>query len=254
MRLKLFIGILVTLFLSSCFTLHKGGFSNSTTLHTNNFRYVQKNVAGFSSTSYFLGFGGGLGMSGGLIRNAKNDLYSKIILKDNQALANVNVDFKTAFFLNGIFIGIECVYSADIVEFISPDQLDNPSNSYENREVRIDSPTTKGLLFITTSTENIYLHPSLKDSSDFKGVNFDEALTVLQEDENFNNYTAPSIYLLKYLYRNQNLENIIPTGWYWSKEPKGTQGIVCVNITNGKTKVLSRNEKAYLLPVLIEEK
>lgn len=43
-------------------------------------------------------------------------MLSKTPLKDNQALANVTVDYKNSSFI-GIVATVKCVITADIVEF-----------------------------------------------------------------------------------------------------------------------------------------
>ncbi len=90
----------LSLFLTSCITLHNGNFFNTTQVNTNNFRYVKQNAEGSSTVTYFLGLGGG--RKAALIADAKKRLLRSNPLKDNQALVNININFK----YTSIFLGI----------------------------------------------------------------------------------------------------------------------------------------------------
>ncbi len=105
---------LVTLF-SSC-AFHNGYLSNSTTtvLEKANFSYVQKQIEGRASVKYILGFGGLKKQT--IIDHAKRDMLRHHPLDDNQALANVTVNYKTSNYA-GIVRKIQCTVTADIVEF-----------------------------------------------------------------------------------------------------------------------------------------
>lgn len=105
---------LVTL-LSSC-AFHSGLMTNSTTtvLEKANFSYVQRQIEGRSSVKYILGFGGLRKQT--IVDHAKRDMLRHHPLDDNQALANVTVNYKTSMYA-GVFRKIQCTVTADIVEF-----------------------------------------------------------------------------------------------------------------------------------------
>ena len=67
-------------------------------------------------------------------------------------------------------------------------------------------------------------------------------------------YSLPSSYFLKYLRKNQNLRTMFPQGWYWSNEEESDENVLCVNIGTGEMKEMSKAERAYFLPILLEEK
>jgi hypothetical protein len=105
---------LVVVSLSSCATIHSGYMNNSTALSQPNFTYVQKNVQGFSTATYFLGIGGLSKET--LVNSAKMNLMDVALLKDNQALVNTTVNFANSYYF-GLIITVTCTVSADVVEF-----------------------------------------------------------------------------------------------------------------------------------------
>ncbi len=104
---------LATIF-SSC-ALHSGIATNATVtnLEKANFSYVHRNAEGTSTVTYIIGLGGLKKQA--LIEEAKRDLLLKVPLKDNQALANMTVSYKSSFIL--IYEQVQCTVSADIIEF-----------------------------------------------------------------------------------------------------------------------------------------
>jgi hypothetical protein len=114
MKRNLFFVVLLTIMLSSCATLHSGYMNNSAALSQPNFTYVQKNVQGFPTATYFLGIGGLSKET--LVNSAKMNLLDVALLKDNQALVNTTVNFATSFYL-GLLITVTCTVTADVVEF-----------------------------------------------------------------------------------------------------------------------------------------
>lgn len=240
--------------------MHTGNFQNSTSLNRNNFRYVKKNVVGISGSAYFLGLGGGVGEAGGLLRNARADLMQQVNLKDNQALANVTVDIKTTFFLTGVFIGVECVYSADIIEFIEPLESRNKENKtadLESNEYSESTNTTivnKGKILLALPEGNIFLHPSIKDSSDLKKINHKIAISNLNELQKQGNFKLPSPYILQKITENPSIQRFFPKGWYWTDETNTNVEINVVNVETGEIKTLKATDEAYFLPIFMENK
>ena len=110
---KLFLLLILSILLTGCGAVLGGSFSGSAALSQKNFSYI-RNVKGSSQATYILGIGG-LSREG-LAKEAKEEMLSKTPLKDNQAIANVTVDYKTSNFL-GIYATVKCVITADIVEF-----------------------------------------------------------------------------------------------------------------------------------------
>jgi hypothetical protein len=99
--------------LSSC-AAHHGYMVNSAALSSNNFSYVKKDLKGTARATYVFGFGGLSKMA--LVDVAKKDLLSANPLKDNQAIVNLTVNWKSTFVLP-FAITNRCTVTADIVEF-----------------------------------------------------------------------------------------------------------------------------------------
>lgn len=116
---SLFLTIALAGLLSSCITLNSGSFSNSGILNSTGFEYIQQSAVGSSSTSYFLMLFGGNSRNA-LVADAKADLSLRYPLKANQAYVNTTVNFKNTAILFGLYTKVECVVSADIVEFTRP--------------------------------------------------------------------------------------------------------------------------------------
>lgn len=110
---KLSLVLILSILLTSCGAGLSGNFAGSAALSQKNFSYI-KNVKGVSQATYILGIGG-LSREA-LAKEAKEGMLSKTPLKDNQALANVTVDYKTSSFL-GVYATVKCVITADVVEF-----------------------------------------------------------------------------------------------------------------------------------------
>lgn len=104
----------ITLLLTSCAANLVGGMSDSASLNSKNFTYVKKNIKGMSQATYILGFGGMKREA--IVNESKQKMLENNPLKDNQAIANLSVDFKVSNFLN-IVKTVKCYVSADVVEF-----------------------------------------------------------------------------------------------------------------------------------------
>lgn len=104
----------ITFLLTSCAAGLSGSMSDSAALSSNNFTYAQKNIQGMSQATYVFGFGGLKREA--IVNEAKQIMLANNSLRNNQALANLAVDFKYSSFL-GIVNTVKCYVSADIVEF-----------------------------------------------------------------------------------------------------------------------------------------
>lgn len=111
--LKVSLFAAIAIIFSSCVGLYNGYMSNSASLSSANFRYIKKDAKGLETATYFLGIGG---FKESLVAKAKERLIEKNSLQDNQALANITVNFKYTTYL-GIVTTVTCTISADIVEF-----------------------------------------------------------------------------------------------------------------------------------------
>ena len=110
---RLLIIVIGILSFTSC-AMHNGYMVNSTSLSSNNFNYVKKDIKGTAMATYIFGLGGLSKME--LVNDAKNDMLSKYPLKENQAIANLTVNWKKTFVLP-FAITNKCSVTADIVEF-----------------------------------------------------------------------------------------------------------------------------------------
>lgn len=99
--------------LPGCAAFHTGTMSGSAALNSGNFSYVSHDLTGTSTATYIFGIGG-MGKQS-LVDVAKRDML-RTPLKNNQALANVNVSFKNTVIL-GVYSEKKCIVTADIVEF-----------------------------------------------------------------------------------------------------------------------------------------
>jgi hypothetical protein len=119
-KIKMFLLLSVaTLLLSSCAATHSGNILNSTALSAPNFTYVKRNIHGKSTATYFFGIGGLKRQA--LVEDAKQDMLfteSGSILNENQALANVTINFKNTYILFGLYVKVTCTIGADVVQFI----------------------------------------------------------------------------------------------------------------------------------------
>ena len=104
----------LTVLLTSCAAGLSGSMSDSAALSSNNFTYAQKNVQGMSEATYVFGFGGMKREA--IVNEAKQMMLANNPLQNNQAIANLAVDFKYSSFL-GIVNTVKCYVTADIVEF-----------------------------------------------------------------------------------------------------------------------------------------
>lgn len=88
--------------------------SNSAQLSHANFTYVKKGLYGTCQTTRVLGFGGVF--KADLVEEAKKEMLADYESQDNQALANVTVDWKHSRYI--IVKTTKCSVSADVVEFM----------------------------------------------------------------------------------------------------------------------------------------
>lgn len=86
---------------------------SSASLSTNNFSYVKNNVQGSAKATYIFGIGG-LSKKA-LVNTAKTRLLESNPLKENQALVNLTVNWRSTFFLIGF--SNRCTVTGDIVDF-----------------------------------------------------------------------------------------------------------------------------------------
>lgn len=108
--------LLIAVFMLSqgCIALHYGTMQNSAALSSNNFSYVKKDLYGTARAQYILFIGGYKREA--LVNEAKQNMLAINPLEDNQALANITVNFKSSSIL--FFYGeLKCTVTADIVEF-----------------------------------------------------------------------------------------------------------------------------------------
>tara|TARA_B110000208_G_scaffold185843_1_gene241584 strand:- start:631 stop:1323 length:693 start_codon:yes stop_codon:yes gene_type:complete len=129
---RLCAAFLVSYIMTSCAASHSGNMLNSASLSTDNFYYVKTNVFASAECTYFLGLGGYEHEA--LVGEAKQNLYLKTRLSDNQTLANVTVSWKTQVTFLGFIVRRKCTISADVVEFKS-----EQSASQKNRTV-VETP------------------------------------------------------------------------------------------------------------------
>ncbi len=104
--------VVISLF-TSC-AMHNGYMVNSASLSSSNFKYVNKEVTGTAIASYVIGIGGISKAT--LVGLAKQNLIEYYPLKENQALANITINWKTTYVLP-FAITNRCTITADIVEF-----------------------------------------------------------------------------------------------------------------------------------------
>lgn len=106
---------LTMIVMTGCATVsHSGSFTPSASLNSANFSYVGK-ASGQAEIQYFLIFGGSETET--LVDAAKQNLIASTPLANNQALANITVNFKTTKTGLRITSTKTCIITADIVEF-----------------------------------------------------------------------------------------------------------------------------------------
>lgn len=111
----LFSALTISLLLSGCAAYHQGSMTGSAALSQANFSYVKQNVSAKSSAVYVFGIGGIDKKT--LVDDAKKKLIAANPMGPNQAMANVTVNFKKSWYMGIIYQTVDCVISADIVEF-----------------------------------------------------------------------------------------------------------------------------------------
>ena len=109
---KLFTIASFVLFLSGC-AIHTGYMDSSAALGEAGFSYTQTSISGSASTLRVLGIGGLSKQA--IVEEAKMDMLKNNPLKDDQALANVTVNWKYSFYV--VVQTTSCTVTADVVEF-----------------------------------------------------------------------------------------------------------------------------------------
>ena len=115
---KFIYSLSIILLLNSCSAYHSGTLQNSTALGQANFSYVHKDVKGSATCTYIFGIGGLA--KDAIASNAKQALLKQYPLKENQALANITINYKSVapFYVIGfLYHSVTCTITADIVEF-----------------------------------------------------------------------------------------------------------------------------------------
>jgi hypothetical protein len=118
-RTVLLIAVIISVLLNGCAGIHSGTMLNSVALSSPNFTYVKRNIQGTSTATYFLGIGGLKRQT--LVEEAKQDMLfteTGSVLSENQALANVTINFKTTYLVFGLYVKVTCTVGADVVQFI----------------------------------------------------------------------------------------------------------------------------------------
>ena len=115
---RTFLFFLLPFFLSGC-AFHGGSMTGNAAISDAKFTVVGL-ATGTSSTVHVFGIGGL--RTEGMVLEAKRNLYLNYPLAPGQALANVTVDFKRAFYV--FVVKTTCIISADIIDF-----SDDPQNA-----------------------------------------------------------------------------------------------------------------------------
>lgn len=110
--IKLGILALFVALTQSC-AYHTGYMNSSVSLSSNNFVYVKRDVQGSARALYVFGFGGLKRQA--LVNEAKQNLLQNYQLQNNQALADVTVNWKQTLILPVMIY--RCTVTASIVEF-----------------------------------------------------------------------------------------------------------------------------------------
>lgn len=108
-------GIATILALTSCASYHSGTLQNSSSLSSSNFSYIKKGIKGVRKCTYILGIGGFSKQA--IADEAKEELLKENSLGNNQALANITVNYKSKYFFGYLYQEVICTITADVVEF-----------------------------------------------------------------------------------------------------------------------------------------
>jgi hypothetical protein len=146
MRNFLFLMFFIAL-LTSC-AVYNGSINGSASLTQGNFRYIN-HISGKATTTYFL-FIGGLSHNA-LVNEAREDMLKHNPLKENQALANITIDWKNSNIL--LFRRI-CTISADVIEFTDKSSSKDLSTNQINNK-SIGNKTNKNTKAIDSNHFNI---------------------------------------------------------------------------------------------------
>lgn len=243
--------------LTGCVSYFAGFPTNSTQLNQPNFHYVKQNVSGQSTATYIIGIGGNAHVS--MVAEAKENLLSSYPLAENQALANVVVDFKFRSVLGPLFGQKVCTYTADIVEFDNPVSTASapvnvkpvPANGASPSPVKdaVSNPENWTFLFENYETKEKYgTHNDFNQDAKYQKVTFASANTLVNSFYADKGYFLPYIDELKYIYKNIGKYNFIPRKIFWSSELQDDK-VKCFNMAFGQMVLLDKNETAYVLPL-----
>ena len=114
MIIKQVFPIVLALLLSGCAAFHSGYITDSASLGQANFSY-ENQVEGVANATYVFGIGG-LGRQA-LVSEAKEQMRLEEPLGDNEAYANITVNWKTSYIMFGLIMNVKCTVTADIVKF-----------------------------------------------------------------------------------------------------------------------------------------
>ena len=113
--IQIFVLTIIVIGFTNCASILGGNLQGSAALNQSNFSYVKKDIKGSSTATYIFGIGGMNRQA--IAAEAKENLLKENPLKDNQALANITVNFKASSILGIIYQTTKCTITADIVEF-----------------------------------------------------------------------------------------------------------------------------------------
>jgi hypothetical protein len=153
LKFLLFISIISVL--TGCVALHQGSMSGSASLSSPNFLYTSQNLTGEAKATYVLGIGGVSRQS--LVAEAKRAMLINNPLRNNQALTNLAVSYKTTGYIGFIVATVKCTVTADVVEF----------GRTQTEFSQAQSPVLQSDPSVTSTT---YPHPETKEP--VKGMKF----------------------------------------------------------------------------------
>jgi hypothetical protein len=243
--------------LTGCVSYFAGFPTNSTQLNQPNFHYVKQNVSGQSTATYIIGIGGNDHVS--MVAEAKENLLSSYPLAENQALANVVVDFKFRSVLGPLFGQKVCTYTADIVEFrhaaSTPQQPVVISNTALNSTSGSSEKATKVIaddrifLFEHPDTKEKYsTHLDFTRTTNYQELAYTYASNLINTHYVDKGYFLPNLDELKYLYKEIDKFGFIPRKIFWSSELLVGK-VKCFSMETGQVVLLDKNETAYVLPL-----
>ena len=160
--------------LVSCVSFNTGSLETQRFDHNKNFKIIGS-ISGSSTADYIFGLGGG--QSKGSYIDAKENMYKKYILKENQNITNIVTERTTTYFiLPLIFSSTTVSISADVIEFYDSTH----SNSL------IKKPVNKNVGFSENSSSNVprleldykQMYASLPSYNNFESVEIGDSVVV----------------------------------------------------------------------------